>query len=119
MWHPSREASRFHFVVCVLKACGSIDAANKGEKIHYEVAEQGLLRNNSVLCTVVLGMYTKCSPLVKVRQVLEELPFRDVISWNKLMAGYMEQAESEQALICFKQMGHEGIFQILSPLSAA
>ncbi|KAI5056071.1 hypothetical protein GOP47_0029592, partial [Adiantum capillus-veneris] len=94
---------------CALKACGSIGAFDQGEQIHDEIAKKGLLESNVKLGTALLGMYAKCGSLTKARQVLEELPFRDVISWNTLIAGYVEQAKSEQALICFEQMKHEGL----------
>ena len=95
---------------CMLKACGSLGALDKGEQIHEEIAKQGLLGNNIVLGTALVDMYAKCSALGEAHRVLEELPSRDVVSWSVLIAGYVEHGQGEQALKCFEQMQHEGLF---------
>eukprot|EP00250_Pteridium_aquilinum_P007006 c16806_g1_i1 orf=1-435(+) len=55
-------------------------------------------------------MYAKCGALSKAQRVFNELPVRDAVSWNALIAGYCEQGHDEEALGCFEQMLHEGLF---------
>eukprot|EP00250_Pteridium_aquilinum_P020259 c24766_g14_i3 orf=338-1072(+) len=93
----------------ISKACGSIGAANKGEQIHDRIAKQGLLEGNIVLGTALVDMYAKCGSLEKAQHVLNKLPFRDVVSWNSLIAGYAQEGQGEQALNCFEQMQREGL----------
>ncbi|KAH7315541.1 hypothetical protein KP509_21G054200 [Ceratopteris richardii] len=95
--------------VCALKACGSLRATDKGEHIHHEVNQQGLLRSNVKLGTALVGMYAKCGAFTKARQVLNELAIRDTISWNALISGYAEHNEGNEALVCFDQMQDEGL----------
>ena len=59
----------------LLKACGSIRAADRGKQIHDEVVRQGLLQNNFVLGIALVDMYAKCGALAKAQRVLDELPF--------------------------------------------
>ncbi|KAI5065733.1 hypothetical protein GOP47_0020428 [Adiantum capillus-veneris] len=96
--------------ICTLKACTTTRAAERGKQIHDEIARQGLLRNNILLGNALVDMYAKCGNVSEARRVLEELPARDVVSWNGLIAGYAHAGEVEQALNCLKQMQHEGIF---------
>ncbi|KAI5064466.1 hypothetical protein GOP47_0021136 [Adiantum capillus-veneris] len=95
--------------ICVLRACGNMRALEKGEQIHDEIAKQGLLDTNTELGNALLTMYAKCGALAKARQVLEDLPCRNVISWSALIAGYVQQGEAEQAFLCFEQMLREGL----------
>ncbi|KAH7278288.1 hypothetical protein KP509_38G034200 [Ceratopteris richardii] len=94
---------------CMLKICGNLKAADKGKHIHDEIIKLGLLGNNIVLGTALVDMYAKCGNFVKARQVLEELPVRDTISWTALIAGYSEYGKGLQALDCFEQMEYEGV----------
>ena len=90
--------------VCILKACGSIGAINKGKQIHKEIVDKGLLGKDAVLGTALVNMYAKCGELEKAAEVFKELPCRNVVSWNALISGYIEQGQSKDALGCFEQM---------------
>jgi pentatricopeptide repeat protein len=58
--------------------------------------------------TALVDMYAKCGSLEKAREVLEELVFRDAITWNTLITGYIQSGQGIEALNCFKQMQEEG-----------
>mgnify|MGYP002775691026 CR=1 FL=1 len=95
--------------ICILKACGSAGAIDKGNQIHNEVVLRGLLEKDIAIGNVVVDMYAKCGVLAKAHEVLEELPVRDAISWNSLIGGYAEQGKGGKVLDCFEQMQLEGI----------
>ncbi|KAH7435784.1 hypothetical protein KP509_06G079700 [Ceratopteris richardii] len=95
--------------VSALKACAKIRAIEMGRHFHQEITMQGLLQNNIELGGALVNMYAKCGKISEAQRVLEELPFRDVISWSALIAGYVEEGQAEQALKCSDQMQHEGI----------
>ncbi|KAI5063595.1 hypothetical protein GOP47_0022142 [Adiantum capillus-veneris] len=94
---------------CILKACGTIGAIDKGKEIHDEIVAQGLLSKHFELGTALVDMYANFGALTKAHQVLEELPFQDVGPWNVLITRYAQQGQGEKALKCFKRMQHEGI----------
>ena len=97
-------------LVCILKACGSIKAIDMGIQVHDEVMARGLLQNNIVLGNALLDMYAKCGELTKAQEVLEQLPIRDVVSWNVLIAGYAQDNQGHEVLKCFERMQTEGHF---------
>ncbi|KAI5075032.1 hypothetical protein GOP47_0010993 [Adiantum capillus-veneris] len=94
---------------CILKVCGMLEASKKGEWIHDQISKQGLLRDNITLATALIDMYAKCGALAKAKQVLEELPDRDTITWNALIVGYTRQGQGEEALECYERMQNEGL----------
>eukprot|EP00250_Pteridium_aquilinum_P009844 c18973_g3_i1 orf=3-605(+) len=49
-------------------------------------------------------MYAKCGLPFQAQHVLDELPVKNTITWNALMAGYAKHGYNEAALQCFEQM---------------
>ncbi|KAH7439229.1 hypothetical protein KP509_04G051300 [Ceratopteris richardii] len=94
---------------CMLKACAMIRAIGRGKQIHDEIARQELLQNDTILCNALVDMYAKCGAFSEAQQLLEELPCLDVVAWNALVAGYVQDNEAEQAMDCLEQMQDKGI----------
>ncbi|KAH7284302.1 hypothetical protein KP509_34G047900 [Ceratopteris richardii] len=95
--------------VFLLKACGRLGALQKGEQLHVEASRKGLLENNTVLRTALVDMYAKCGALVKCQEAFDELPSRDVVSWNALISGYVQYGFDDKVMECFQHMRHEGL----------
>ena len=72
------------------------------------IVTRGLLENNLMLGTTLVDTYAKCGLLEKAQQVLEELPVRDVVSWNALIAGCIQHRQYDEALNCYQLMQSKG-----------
>ncbi|KAI5055236.1 hypothetical protein GOP47_0030381 [Adiantum capillus-veneris] len=94
---------------CALKACASLRAAKRGKEIHAWIITNELFLNNIVLGNALLDMYAKCGAIQKARQIFDEIPARDVVSWNALIAGHCQHEHNEEALKCFERMKGEGL----------
>ena len=101
---------------CILKACGKVGAISKGEEIHVEIVKKRFLEKDVVLGNALVDMYAKCGILVKAKQVLEDLPIRDIVSWNALIAGYVQQGQGQEALNCLEHMQSEGLYLYIESL---
>ncbi|KAH7433061.1 hypothetical protein KP509_07G053200 [Ceratopteris richardii] len=95
--------------ICLLKACGSIRAAEKGIEIHDEISKKGLLAEDNLLCTTLLDMYSKCGLLSKAQEVFDKLPFHDIVSWNTLITGYCQNNMNKEALRSYERMKQEEV----------
>jgi pentatricopeptide repeat protein len=95
--------------VSILNACGSAGAIDEGERIHKELSSSNTLMKDAVLGNALVDMYAKCGALEKARLVLERLPFRNVVTWNTVIAGYAQQGQGTEALACLRRMEGEGI----------
>jgi pentatricopeptide repeat protein len=91
-------------LICILKACGIVCAVEKGQYIHDLVMGECLLGNDMVLSNALLDMYTKCGMLASAKLVFEELPVQDIVSWNTLITGYVQQGKGKEALSWFPRM---------------
>lgn len=88
---------------CVLKACGSTGALEKGIKLHQEISEKGLERESSIGTTLV-GMYSKCGSLLRAQKAFDQLLVQDVTAWTAIIAGYSEHGSDQEALNWFERM---------------
>jgi pentatricopeptide repeat protein len=95
--------------ICVLKACGSIGAVDKGEEIHAVIVNRGLLEKEIVLGNTLVYMYVKCGCIVTALKVMEDLPVRNEVSWTAVIGGYAQLEDGHKALACYEKMQNEGI----------
>ena len=95
--------------VAILKDCGKKKDLYKGTKVHAEIVSTGLLEKSAYLASALINMYAKCGAFSKAKQVLEDLPTRNSVTWNALISGYAQQGHGQKALDCFGKMQLEGI----------
>ena len=96
--------------ICVLKACAIIGAIEKGQQIHKEIKDRGLLEKDTNLGASLVDMYAKCGMLAKALEVFDDLLVRNAVSWSSLILGYAEEKKGREALQCLEGMRNEGIF---------
>ncbi|CAM8896514.1 unnamed protein product [Rhodiola kirilowii] len=88
---------------CVLKACVGIADSGVGLQVHAAIVKVGL-ESNLFNGNGLVSMYGKCGFLLEARQVLDEMPFRDVVSWNTIVSGYAANGLFDKALDVCREM---------------
>ncbi|KAK2654034.1 hypothetical protein Ddye_013890 [Dipteronia dyeriana] len=88
---------------CLLKACSGLNSLWDGLQIHGAVVIVGL-DSNLFIGNGLVSMYGKCGCLVEARRVLDEMPSRDVVSWNSMVAGYAQSGRFDDALEICREM---------------
>ncbi|KAL8205048.1 hypothetical protein R6Q57_010671 [Mikania cordata] len=81
----------------VLKACSGSENLWVGLQTHVAVFKKGL-HSNLYVGNGLITMYGKCNRLLEVRKVFDEMPGRDVVSWNSLVAAYAQNGMFREAL---------------------
>ncbi|TXG71073.1 hypothetical protein EZV62_006008 [Acer yangbiense] len=74
-----------------------------GLQIHGAAVKVGL-DSNLFIGNRLVSMYGKCGCSVEARQVLDEMPNRDVVSWNLMVAGYVQSGRFDDALEVCREM---------------
>lgn len=88
---------------CVLKACSGLDNLRVGLQVHDAIVKVGL-DSNLFIGNALVAMYGKCGCLREARKVLDQMPNRDVVSWNSMVAGYAQSGQFDDALEICKEM---------------
>ncbi|PIA63992.1 hypothetical protein AQUCO_00201353v1 [Aquilegia coerulea] len=70
----------------VLKACSGLKALEIGREIHSYVKRSGL-ESDVYVCTALVDFYAKCGCLVEAKNLFDQMPQRDVVAWNAMIAG--------------------------------
>ncbi|KAI5058897.1 hypothetical protein GOP47_0027067 [Adiantum capillus-veneris] len=96
-------------VLCSLKACGSMGGLEKGYSLHSKIVRCGY-DLQPMVGNALVDMFSKCAALAEAQEVFNTLPFRNVVSWNSLIAGYARQGHGVQAYGCLGSMHLEGAF---------
>ncbi|KAG7025541.1 Pentatricopeptide repeat-containing protein, partial [Cucurbita argyrosperma subsp. argyrosperma] len=103
-WWPDHYTFPF-----VLKACGEKLSFRCGTSVHAMVCAYGF-ESNVFICNSVVAMYGRCGALDDARQVFDEVLERkidDIVSWNSILAAYVQGGESKAALrIAFQMAKH-------------
>lgn len=110
--------------VSLLSACSSLAAAEektyvngqalkleslrKGTQIHADITQSG---RGSVahVCSALVHMYASCGNIQEARSVFDTLRRCDVVIWNTMIAGYVQQEQNENALHLYNRMHEEGV----------
>ncbi|XP_073008795.1 pentatricopeptide repeat-containing protein At2g22410, mitochondrial-like [Typha latifolia] len=92
----------------VLKACARISAIGDGKRIHSDILKLGFL-SDVFVSNALIHLYAVCGDLGCARLLFDEMPLRDVVSWNSLICGYSQCSLLREALSLFEAMQEEGI----------
>ncbi|KAJ8761985.1 hypothetical protein K2173_006587 [Erythroxylum novogranatense] len=95
-------------MACVLPACASLAALDKGKEIHGYILRNGCLYDQHVTNALV-DMYAKCGMLVLARFLFDMIPTKDLVSWTVMIAGYGMHGLGNEAISAFNGMRHAGL----------
>ncbi|KAF2315964.1 hypothetical protein GH714_040759 [Hevea brasiliensis] len=93
---------RVSFVNFIL-ACANGGDLDLGKVAHGHLIASGKEISVS-LGTVLVNMYCKCGLIEFARKVFDELPDKNVASWNSMIRGYVESGLNREALRLFNLM---------------
>lgn len=88
---------------CVLRCCGGLADLRRGQVVHAHVIRYGYESEVDV-SNALITMYGKCGDLSRARKVFDEMPIRDCISWNAMIAGYFENYKNAEGIELFLTM---------------
>ncbi|PON56700.1 Tetratricopeptide-like helical domain containing protein [Parasponia andersonii] len=89
--------------VTVLSACSKLGDLTLGRKIHDYIVDNGVTFDVFV-GNALVDMYLKCGDDDSARKIFDEMPVRNVVSWNSLISGLGHQGEFKDALDMFRKM---------------
>ncbi|KAJ7298134.1 hypothetical protein O6H91_Y015400 [Diphasiastrum complanatum] len=95
-------------LLCVLKACNSIEGLQRGMLIHEQISSRRW-DSDTELGNALIDMYAKCGNLPRAFGVFLKLPSRNVVSWTTMITGLAQKKHGQAAFQLFAQMQEEGV----------
>uniref|UniRef100_A0A2N9EQT4 DYW domain-containing protein n=2 Tax=Fagus sylvatica TaxID=28930 RepID=A0A2N9EQT4_FAGSY len=94
---------RFQGYDMLLNECVNQRAIREGQRVHTHMIKTSYLPP-VYLRTRLIIFYCKCETLGDARQVLDEMPERNVVSWTAMISAYSQTGYASEALNLFVQM---------------
>ncbi|XP_022147489.1 pentatricopeptide repeat-containing protein At5g08510 isoform X2 [Momordica charantia] len=92
-----------HSFTFLFAACASLQNVFPGQMLHAHFCKSGFASDVFAL-TALLDMYAKLGMLRSARQLFDEMPVRDIPTWNSMVAGYSRSGDMGAALELFDRM---------------
>ncbi|KAL5991123.1 hypothetical protein ACLOJK_012029 [Asimina triloba] len=86
-----------------LKACATLSHFLHGRSLHADSIKAGAVLH-LMIGTSLVSMYWKCGDLGDARKVFEEMPERNVVTLNAMIAGYSMNGDMDSASLLFERI---------------
>ncbi|KAH7284778.1 hypothetical protein KP509_34G070200 [Ceratopteris richardii] len=91
-------------LICGLKCCGASGALDRGKELHIEIERRCLLQRDPAIGNTLVDMYSKCGVLPLAQEVFDSLLNQDVVTWNSLIAGYVQKGKPAAPFLLIDRM---------------
>ncbi|KAF4350024.1 hypothetical protein F8388_017602 [Cannabis sativa] len=92
----------------VLSACASLGALDYGRWVHEYIDRSGI-KWDIQIGTAMMDMYAKCGCIKMALQIFNEMPRRNIVTWNALLSGLAMNGQAHEALGQFKEMTRSNV----------
>ncbi|GAV87369.1 PPR domain-containing protein/PPR_1 domain-containing protein/PPR_2 domain-containing protein [Cephalotus follicularis] len=92
--------------ITLLSGCADFPLESEffGALLHGYVRKLGLVGDNVMVGTAVIGMYVKFGRIGLARLVFDAMEVKNSVSWNTMIDGYMRYGEVDDAIKLFDEM---------------
>ncbi|KAL1363850.1 hypothetical protein HN51_012012 [Arachis hypogaea] len=93
-----------HFTFCAaFKACSAVKAMIEAQQIHAHVLKRGF-QSYGFIENTLIHVYAICAGVAVARRVFDEMPQRDRVAWNAMLAGYAKNGYWDEVVGLFLMM---------------
>ncbi|XP_019444561.1 PREDICTED: pentatricopeptide repeat-containing protein At4g14820 [Lupinus angustifolius] len=95
-------------MLSVISACAHVGVLTEAKWIHTYVDKNGFGRELSVN-NALIDMYAKCGNLVRAREVFQNMPRKNVVSWSSMINAFAMHGDADRAINLFHRMKEQNI----------
>lgn len=104
-------------LINLLPSCAQVGSLIPGKSIHGFAIRREFLPH-LVLETTLVDMYGKLQELRLAKQVFDQMNMKNLISWNAIIAAYVQNGQSRQALNLFSDLMYKHCIADASTISS-
>ncbi|XP_043699001.1 pentatricopeptide repeat-containing protein At1g09220, mitochondrial-like [Telopea speciosissima] len=87
----------------LLKACANLDQTIKGNQVYAHVIKVGY-EFHVYVQTALVNLFSVCGCLIEAKRVFDEMPERNLVTWNVMITGLVKWGEIGMAQSLFDRM---------------
>ncbi|KAG2583517.1 hypothetical protein PVAP13_6KG225200 [Panicum virgatum] len=95
-------------IASAISACASLRLLSQGMELHCHAIKVGSV-NNVLSGNSLVDMYAKCGEIVAAKRIFNDIPEKDIFSWNSMVAGYAQAGYCGKAYELFCKMESLGV----------
>ena len=84
----------------LIKSSGKSKNLVQTKRIHNEILKKSLISKDAYIATALVTAYARCGVLEKAEEVFEQIPIKDVVSWNVNGLPWMGVTDPSKILLC-------------------
>ncbi|KAF8401208.1 hypothetical protein HHK36_012137 [Tetracentron sinense] len=93
-----------HFTFsAILPACANTMVLVHGEQLHSLIRKHGF-ESDIFVASAMIDMYAKCSDMGSAKRVFDEMPERNLVSWNSMIVGFSQNKFYDHAVWVFREV---------------
>ncbi|XP_022930613.1 pentatricopeptide repeat-containing protein At1g03540 [Cucurbita moschata] len=92
----------------VIRACAGLAAVTQGKEVHCQYVRKGGWRD-VIVESALVDLYAKCGCIDFAYRIFEQMPTRNLITWNSMIRGFAQNGRSGISIEIFEEMIKEGI----------
>ncbi|KAI3849934.1 hypothetical protein MKW98_026848 [Papaver atlanticum] len=92
----------------VLKAAANLGSLGLGKQLHSYIIRSGFM-SNVFAGSALLDAYANCGSIKDATQTFDEMPERNIITWNAMIAAYARNGDAEATFKSFKALEESGL----------
>ncbi|XP_065848817.1 pentatricopeptide repeat-containing protein At5g55740, chloroplastic [Euphorbia lathyris] len=100
-----------------LKACAALQWIRFGRGVHGYAVKMDF-DDCMFVSSSLVDMYGKCSTLDDARKLFDRMPHKNVVTWNSMIVGYVQNGFHQEAIQTFRDMRLEDVHHTQVTLSA-
>ncbi|KAH7293699.1 hypothetical protein KP509_28G037300 [Ceratopteris richardii] len=89
--------------LCVIDSCIKLNSIDDGQRV-CSIIETSRFRQNLVVCSALIKMFSKWGFVDKAREIFHSLPTRDVVLYTTMISMYAKLEDLVESLYLFQQM---------------
>ncbi|XP_050235778.1 pentatricopeptide repeat-containing protein At4g14850 [Mercurialis annua] len=95
-----------YMVSSAISACAGLAGLELGRSVH-ALAVKACLEGDIFVSSALVDMYGKCGSVQDSEQAFNEMPERNLVTWNAMISGYACQGHADMAIRLFQEMTSE------------
>ncbi|GER30880.1 pentatricopeptide repeat (PPR) superfamily protein [Striga asiatica] len=95
-------------IISLLSSCSGLKASLLGKSAHGFSIKRKFDLNLNVI-NALLSFYCECRELAYSFRIFDRMDFKNIISWNTIISGCVDNEEFERAMILFYEMRQKGV----------